>query len=86
MGVGVPGKKKVVLILSPNYSYVMKTYGGMEIYLLAFLTSTLQGDEWWASPPSLCPDKRTLLEVVKKREIPVPVGYQSPILPWSSNA
>jgi len=30
----------------------MKSYGGVEVYLYAFLTSALDGDEWSASRPS----------------------------------
>jgi hypothetical protein len=26
--------------------HAMKTYGGVEVHLHAFLTSTLEGDEW----------------------------------------
>jgi len=38
-------KDKVVLILRPNQSHIVKTYGGMEVYLRAFLASTRPGHE-----------------------------------------
>jgi hypothetical protein len=73
----------------------MKTYWGMEIYLHAFLTSALDGGEWWASRPvRFTPKKRALgthwiggwadpsagLDAVVKRKIPSPCRDSKPRL------
>jgi hypothetical protein len=65
----------------------MKTYWGMEVYLHAFLTSVLDGDEWSASGSGRfirrerAPDThwiggwvgfRAVLDTVVKRKIPSP--------------
>jgi hypothetical protein len=72
-----------VFLCSINYHYI-KAYGGMEIYLDAFLTSVLDVGEWSASRPGCfilgkvwigsCVDPRAHLDAVAKRKYPVPAG------------
>jgi hypothetical protein len=60
--------------------HAMKTYGGVEVHLHAFLTSTLEGDEWWTwQPGHFTPGthwiggwegSRVGLDVVTKKKVP----------------
>jgi hypothetical protein len=60
---------KVNLSLCLTKYHDMRTYGGVEVYLLYFLASLIDGGEWSASPIGpLSPRKEQL----------VPIGQESP--------
>jgi hypothetical protein len=84
---GTTGKCKVKLSLCLIKHHSIKTYGGVEVYLHAFLISALDGGEWSASHPGRytnrerSPDThwiggwvgpRAGLDAVTKRNIPSP--------------
>jgi hypothetical protein len=50
----------------------MQTCGGVETYLHAFLTSALDGGEWFASRP-LC--------FTAEERTPVHIGYEAGLVP-----
>jgi hypothetical protein len=71
----------------------MKVYGGVEVYLHAFLTSALDGGEWSDSPPGrftrreIAPSThwiggwggpRAGLDAVVRRKIPSPYRESNP--------
>jgi hypothetical protein len=85
-------RTKLRRIFSLIKRYAMKTYGGMEVYLQAFLTSALDGGEWSASSPGsftrgthwirVWVGPRAVLDMVTRRKHPLfdPARNRTPVV------
>jgi hypothetical protein len=87
----VPVKLKAKLSLCLTKYHSMKTYGGVDVWVRAFLTSAQDGSEWSASRPGrftpryplnrmLCGPQSRLDALARKNKILAPARNRTPVV------